>query len=187
MLIFLDTEFTDLKQTAKLISIGLVDETGTRTFYAELSDTYVLADCSPFAQEAVLPLLEGGAALKTLQEAGHRLSAWIADLPGDECASFVSDSVGWDWPFVWDIFKAHAPWPDRLSREPVPIHPMVGYPAFERACERAYRDGLREHHALDDARANRAGWVAAALTEQLLREDVDWGLSGPVALRPRRD
>jgi len=30
MLIFLDTEFTDLKQTAKLISIGLVDETGTR-------------------------------------------------------------------------------------------------------------------------------------------------------------
>ena len=185
MLIFLDTEFTELKQTAKLISIGLVDETGTRTFYAELSDTYVLADCSPFAQETVLPLLEGGAALMTLQEAGERLSAWIADLPGDECASFVSDSVGWDWPFVYDIFHAHGTWPDRLNRDPVPIHPTVAYPAFEHACERAYRDGLREHHALDDARANRAGWVVASSTEQFQRDDVEWGLSGSDALHPR--
>ena len=60
-------------------------------------------------------------------------------------------------------------WPDRLSRDPVPIHPLVGYPAFEHACERAYRDGLRRHHALDDALANRAAWAgaippAAALT-----------------------
>ncbi len=164
MLIFLDTEFTNLNLAAKLISIGLVEEAGERTFYAELSDTYVTADCSPFAREAVLPLLEGGPALMTLRELGERLATWIAYLPGKECASFVSDSVAWDWPLVWDIFQARGAWPDRLSREPVPIHPLVAYPAFEHACERAYRDDLlRRHHALDDARANRAGWAAAAL------------------------
>jgi len=39
MLIFLDTEFTDLKATAKLISLGLIDEAGERTFYAKQSKT----------------------------------------------------------------------------------------------------------------------------------------------------
>ena len=41
------TEFTDLHWQAKLVSIGLVAEDG-RTFYAELSDTYQVADCSAF-------------------------------------------------------------------------------------------------------------------------------------------
>lgn len=38
MLIFFDTEFTDLHWQAKLISIGLVAEDG-RTFYADLTFT----------------------------------------------------------------------------------------------------------------------------------------------------
>jgi len=37
--IFLDTELSDLVRDAKLLSIGLIDETGERTFYAELSET----------------------------------------------------------------------------------------------------------------------------------------------------
>ena len=41
-------------------AIDLISEDGERTFYAELSDTYEPDDCSYFAQEAVLPLLEGG-------------------------------------------------------------------------------------------------------------------------------
>lgn len=40
MLIFFDTEFTDLDRNARLISIGLVTEDGEKSFYAELSDTY---------------------------------------------------------------------------------------------------------------------------------------------------
>lgn len=38
MKVFFDTEFTELGVDPKLISIGLVDETGERTFCAELSD-----------------------------------------------------------------------------------------------------------------------------------------------------
>lgn len=39
MLIFFDTEFTELGIDPRLISIGLVSEDG-RTFYAKLTDTY---------------------------------------------------------------------------------------------------------------------------------------------------
>jgi hypothetical protein len=39
MLIFFDTEFTELGIDPKLISIGLISEDGTHEFYAELSDT----------------------------------------------------------------------------------------------------------------------------------------------------
>ncbi|MDP1872049.1 MAG: hypothetical protein Q8K61_10550 [Gallionella sp.] len=61
MLIFFDTEFTELGIDPKLISIGLISEDGTREFYAELSDTYQPTDCSAFVHEAVLPHLQGGA------------------------------------------------------------------------------------------------------------------------------
>ncbi len=58
MLIFFDTEFTGLHWEAKQISIGLKAEDG-RVFYAELSDTYEIADCGDFVCSTVLPLLEG--------------------------------------------------------------------------------------------------------------------------------
>jgi len=73
MRIFFDTEFTDLCAKPKLISIGLVDETGERTFYAELTDTYEREDCGDFAIEIVLPLLDGGEACMTLPEVRERL------------------------------------------------------------------------------------------------------------------
>ena len=38
--LFFDTEFTALTDDAKLISIGLIDESGRHTFYAELADTW---------------------------------------------------------------------------------------------------------------------------------------------------
>lgn len=60
VLVFFDTEFTDLSVDAQLISIGLVSEDGERMFYAELSDTYSPKDCSDFTREMVMPLLEGG-------------------------------------------------------------------------------------------------------------------------------
>jgi hypothetical protein len=56
MLIFFDTEFTDLCIGSRLIGIGLISEDG-REFYAELSDTYEIKDCCDFVQEEVLPHL----------------------------------------------------------------------------------------------------------------------------------
>jgi hypothetical protein len=58
MKIFFDNEFTGLTDNAKLISIGLVDEPGLHEFYAELSDSYRLEECSEFCQRKVLPHLE---------------------------------------------------------------------------------------------------------------------------------
>ena len=72
MLIFFDNEFTDLHPEVELISIGVVAE-HCRTFYAELGDTYRLNDEGDFARVAVLPQMEGGAALMTLAELSLRL------------------------------------------------------------------------------------------------------------------
>lgn len=78
--VFFDTEFTDLVVDPQLISIGMIDETGERTFNAELSDTYRLDDVSYFAREAVLPQLEGGAIRLTMAELREQLRAWLKDL-----------------------------------------------------------------------------------------------------------
>ena len=56
MLIFFDTEFTELGLDPKLISIGLVSLHG-EYFYAELTDTWRLDDCSQFVRDMVLPEL----------------------------------------------------------------------------------------------------------------------------------
>lgn len=65
--IFFDTVLTELVADPKLISIGLIDEKGERTFYVESSDTWRLDDVE-FAREVVLPQLDGGAALMTMGE-----------------------------------------------------------------------------------------------------------------------
>ena len=79
MLIFFDTEFTELGVDPRLISIGMIAEDG-QTFYAELADTYTQADCSHFAVEAVLPHLEGGKARMTMSELTLQLSIGLKHL-----------------------------------------------------------------------------------------------------------
>ncbi len=162
-LIFFDTEFTDLGVDPRLISIGLVAEDGERSFYAELTDTYQPADCSEFARMAVLPQLEGGVVRMSLAELGERLEAWIAafDVP----VQLATDSLAWDWPWVQEIFDELGRWPSNLETKPL-VLPRE--PAFNLAVETAFekpKDGssatrLRRHHALDDAKANRLGWLA---------------------------
>lgn len=43
-----------------------------------------------------------------------------------------------------------------------PVHEIVVFPAFDRAVEHAFTAGLRRHHALDDAKANRLGGIEAS-------------------------
>lgn len=80
--IFFDTEFTGLTTDAKLISVGLIDETGGRTFYAELSDTWRPDEVGDFARHTVLPLLGDPASRMTKQELGNRLTVWLASFDG---------------------------------------------------------------------------------------------------------
>ena len=155
MLIFFDTEFSELGVDPRLISIGLVAEDGDRTFYAELSDTYEPDDCGDFARLAVLPKLEGGAVCMTFAELGERLVSWLETF--SEPVTLATDSLAWDWPWIHEILSEHGTWPDNLATQPEILQLTD---EFSRAVEHAFAGELRRHHALDDARANRIGWLA---------------------------
>ena len=162
MHLFFDTEFTELGIDPRLISIGLVSEDGSREFYVELSDTYQPSDCSNFVREAVLPHLQGGDALKTMDELTLRLGNWIKGF--DQPVQLVTDSLSWDWPWIQELFYLPGTWPKNLDGKPVLLSEMVGSPLLERAVEKAFQSHvprLRRHHALDDAKANRFAWMEA--------------------------
>lgn len=154
MLIFFDTEFTDLCAGSKLISIGLVSETG-QEFYAELSDTWQRKDASEFVLEVVVPLLEGGACQMSWQELQQRLRAWIESFGG--AVILATDSLNWDWPWILEIFRAPGSWPANLARHP---EILALSEDFQNATVEAVATGLREHHALDDAKANRLAYLS---------------------------
>lgn len=149
MLIFFDTEFTDLCIAPHLISIGLISEDG-REFYAELSDTYVTKDCCDFVQESVLPHLEGGKVLVPMHELALRLRSWLEAF--EQPVKLATDSISWDWPWIQEIFGETGTWPSNLDGKPEILKQEAD---FNQAIEQAYAGGLRRHHALDDARANR--------------------------------
>jgi hypothetical protein len=160
-LVFFDTEFSGFVVDSRLISIGLISEDGERTFYAELSDTWREGDCDPFVLETVLPLLEGGAARMTLAELGKRLTAWFAEFPMQ--VQLATDSLAWDWSWIQEIFHKAGAWPANVDGHPLllTMNYLNDYDAFNHAVEHAFAAGLRRHHALDDAKANRLGWIAA--------------------------
>ncbi|MEO8022867.1 hypothetical protein [Polaromonas sp.] len=161
MLIFFDTEFTDLKPDSKLISIGLVSEAG-REFYAELSDTYQVKECGDFCRDLVLPLLEGGDALMPMATLTARLKEWLESF--GEHIHLATDSLAWDWKWIQMIFTDLASWPANVDRQPLllTMNYVQNYDRFCEAIEEAFTNGKRRHHALDDAKANLSAWMSAA-------------------------
>ena len=169
MLIFFDTEFTELGIDPRLISIGLVSEDGEQTFYAELSDTYQPKDCSYFVREAVVPLLEGGNTRMTMPDLALRLGNWLESF--EQPVKLATDSLAWDWPWIPEIFCDAWTWPANLDCKPLllTMNYLNDYDRFIDAVENAFHS-LRRHHSLDDAKANRLGWIAAGGdTEQAMR------------------
>lgn len=150
MIIFFDTEFTGLVIKPKLISIGLISEDG-REFYTELSDTYQASDCHDFFLiDVVLPHLQGGDALMGMSDLSLRLGNWIEGFGTP--AQLATDSLSWDWPWIQEIFCNPYTWPENLNKSPLILEQDAD---FDIAVENAYATGLRRHHALDDAKANR--------------------------------
>jgi len=96
MLIFLDTEFTNLTDR-KLISIGMVSEDGQHAFYRELRD-FDLDNCSSFVRANVLPLL-GRFHDATVESARlpDDVRQWIDTLPRSLTIACDSD---WDWEIL---------------------------------------------------------------------------------------
>lgn len=138
MLVYFDTEFTDFAEDAKLISIGLVAETG-ETFYAELSDTYTVDDCSDFVIEHVLPQLDGGKALMTFTELKTRLYNWLE--ARGEPVTLATDSPPWDWHFVRMLLGETYPSNLRKTSNMIDIPKHLAYSGAD----------INMHHALKDA------------------------------------
>lgn len=163
MLIFFDTEFTDLHWQAKLISIGLIAENG-QTFYAELNDTYQRKDCNAFVCEVVLPLLDGNEVQLTWPALALRLGNWIESF--EQPITLATDIQDWDWSWIQKLFPSPGTWPANLACKPAILvfDADVGE-RFNVAQEEAFAAGLRRHHALDDAKANRIGWIATGIED----------------------
>lgn len=154
--LFIDTEFTDLGQRyPRLISIGLVAEDGD-SFYAELPADCYLERVTPWVQANVLPLLEGGACVMRPDDLRQCLAAWIGTL-GNVVIACDSET---DFQFLYATLE---PWPTNVNtrRLLLSMNYLNDYDQFEPAVEQAFAGGLRRHHALDDAKANRLGWIAA--------------------------
>ncbi len=141
MRLYLDTEFTDLNPDAKLISIALVDE-NENFFYAELTDTYELADCSDFVKQFVLPLLRNEPHRMSRMECAARIGAWIEE-HNEECL-VCSDNPDWDLPYLKRLIEYQ--WPQNLIISYLPI--WVPNWAQE---EIVMEGNLYIHNALDDA------------------------------------
>jgi hypothetical protein len=140
MRLFLDTEFSDLIPGNKLISIALVDE-DENYFYAELTDTYELKDCSDFVKTDVLPLLRGKNRM-THHECSFAIANWIEDR---NCpCTIASDNPGWDIPHLNRLISPL--WPVNLERICIPVRVSD---LVEEAL--VVKFGYDVHNALDDA------------------------------------
>lgn len=150
MYIFLDTEFTRLDGAADLISIGLAAP-GGEVFYAESAE-FDLADCSDFTLAEVLPKLDAPERF-TLDEIGDQVKAWLAPFGG---VTMLTDAPLRDWPHVQRIFQTVG-WPSNLRHKPGNLAAAEIWQALQAASAR-FLAGAREHHALDDAIANRQAY-----------------------------
>ncbi len=159
MLIFLDTEFTDLKHR-ELISIGMVSEDGQHEFYGERYD-YDGELCSDFVLDEVEPLLgRFPAALCHRAELAQRLRQWFAALHGDVQ---IATDFGGDFSLLCNALSHDLP--GNVDRAVFDLTPLLEDETFnEAACAYHNEPDHPWHHALHDARAHRAGWVAWVAT-----------------------
>lgn len=156
--VFLDTEFTGLEQRwPRLISIGLVSEDGQRSFYGELPAESYGEKATLWVRDNVLPLLESGNRVMQPDMLREQLSNWLTSLGAVRIAT---DAQEYDFAFLRALLKR---WPTNVASEPLRLNMnyLNNFDAYEMTVEAAYTSGLRRHHALDDAEANRRGWIAA--------------------------
>lgn len=112
MKLFLDCEFTQLNRDTKLISLALVSEAG-HEYYVELTDTYLVADCSDFVIQNVLPQLNLPTRGQTLVEAQSSLLAFLSNLEGP--LEICSDAPDWDWDLFCQLAYVNHRWPANVT------------------------------------------------------------------------
>ena len=145
--IFIDTEFTDIA-APRLISLAMVAEDGPE-FYAE--QAHVDRDiCSAFVQANVLPQL-GVDPTRVMERAALReaLRIWMSMFTGLKQRPVICYDYPVDLQLLWELVgERTAGWKEKLISSR--IDPL------ER--EAYFRAHGGRHHALHDARANRAAF-----------------------------
>lgn len=142
--IFIDTEFTDFLDL-HLISIGLVSDTGEE-FYAEVP--FPDASCSAFVREAVIPLLGKmpGAAMSK-DSLCEQLLAWLFVVRPENTDIEICYDYQTDWDLFIDALDYQVPVWCRPRLVASVINEVLKYEFYK-------KQGLPQHHALYDARAN---------------------------------
>lgn len=152
MLIFIDTEFTDFIKP-ELISIGLISECGKFEFYAELPVNR--KKCNAFVIKTVLPLLNRVDNAKcTLNQLTFNLVRWIEQFKNQKPV------ICFDYDGDWTLFCS------AMGDEiPSYIKSKNIYPYLnELKLELFFNESkLNQHHALNDAKANRFVFTTESL------------------------
>jgi hypothetical protein len=157
--LFFDCEFTNLTDSASLISAGFITHSGD-PFYVELSD-YAVEACNDFVKATVLPLLS----LPPVSTADFlaSLADWLHRL-GEELL-FIADSE-WDQKILAKTFAS------RGQSLPSNWHFQKTPDNFSNGLQRClFNDEMaafflrhpdqKKHHALADACAIRAAFLKA--------------------------
>ena len=172
MIIFLDTEFTDLVIEPRLLSIGMVAAAEVDIeFYAEVTDRDRIHAACWFAMDVVLPqfgkIARAGCSYASL---GARLRVFVertaATLAPDEPVE-IAFTYDLDWDLAQRAMQDAGGTPqDRVWRR---LNPRNVYDVTESVPARAAADAyfsrqvdapIERHHALCDARALRIAFEA---------------------------
>ena len=148
MKIFIDTEFTDLVDM-DLISIGLVTEAG-QEFYAERDD-FDVGLCNDFVRSQVLPLLRApGASVYSKPGLRRVVDVWLSQF--QHAAPVICYDNTADWAMLVDLYGNNIPAWLKLSS-------VRDYMDFAKRAAFFVETGLIQHHALNDAHANRCAMM----------------------------
>lgn len=172
--VFLDCEFTEFEQP-KLISLALVTEDNDHSFYAELTDTYLITDCSEFVVNTVLPLLDAKLikqplidythvhAQMTFDECRFHLMKWLEKT--DAQLSIYNDAPHFDFSLLSNFFTEK--WPDRLSLycETIVASTIDGQERYDKTTLELFENGFRQHHSLDDAKVMSKAYQAMKIAD----------------------
>lgn len=150
MYVFLDTEFTNFVQR-QLISIGLVSLDGKHTFYKEVKH-YCPSICSEFVKDTVIPLLScTPETMIPLRDISALLRDWFLRLDSDNVTVIVDHEF--DLEQLRNLLGEIPEWIELAN---------IGYFLDDTAFEQFFKDNnLKQHHALNDAMANRHAFLIA--------------------------
>lgn len=168
MKMFFDTEFTELTQKAKLLSLALVAESGA-SFYAEFSD-YDVSKANDWVKENVLSKFflrntdlsntQKVQVLGTEVEIVAALQNWMRDITGNRNKNFQfwGDCPAWDWVLFCELFGGSFGRPANvhyMCMDLATVFQIKGYdPDYERKAfleEHGITVQGHQHNALYDA------------------------------------